>query len=165
MVLDSGEGNYYGSGFMTRKWREDMKTVSPGKLVWRQHLFFFQNIMCAALTLYVHTNCWSVPIVCIGMASYRPMIYVPAYRRCIKLCLVEDLLLCQFCVECRSMKQISNPTVFAAWTKASRRPFCLYLVVENTWEMLLDMQRQGSTHPDPPVLCPPLHKDCHVSQS
>lgn len=55
--------------------------------------------MCAALTLYVHTNCWSVPIVCIGMASYRPMIYVPAYRRCIKLCLVEDLLLCQFCVD------------------------------------------------------------------
>lgn len=85
---------------MKRKWRQDMKTVSPGKLVWRQHcFFFFSNITCAALTLYVHTNCWSVPIVCIGMASHRPMVMYRRHRRCIKLCYVEDLLFCQCYVD------------------------------------------------------------------
>lgn len=106
---------------MIRKWREGMKTVSPGKLVWRKHyFFFFFKTSCVPLSLYVHTNCWSVRLIgrwlCTGVQALHKIV------SCRGFAFVPVL--------CRSMKQISNPTLFAAWTRASRRPFCLYYVVK-----------------------------------
>lgn len=78
MVLDSGEGKLLWLWFHDKEVKRKHEDCIPREISLTAALLFFQNIMCAALTLYVHTNCWSVPIVCIGMASYRPMIM---YRR------------------------------------------------------------------------------------
>lgn len=110
MVLDSGERDHHDLVHEkeVKTWYEDF---IPGEISLTEAFFFFSNIMCAALTLYVHTNCWSVPIVCIGMAFYRPMIMYRRHRCCIKLSILSRI-----CFSVSSMIEW--------WNKS---PFSLYL--------------------------------------